>query len=170
MQKTVYFFVILFSFASCYTYKVKKPAELPVENAQNNKKVLSDADIEAAQMKEAADDEEAKRAKQEKMQKQKAENVTTSVVAPINVQEKLEPNKKYQIEVGDKSYKILVDRWEKDSLVAHPVSKPKEVIKFHKNQINPDQIGERRFSQPVADILTVFAYASIGFGIYMLLR
>lgn len=165
MQKTVYFFVILFSFASCYTYKVKKPAELPVENAQNAKKMPTDADIDAAKKKAELDE-----LNQVQMQKPTSGNVAAPVVAPINVQEKLEPNKKYQIEVGDKSYKILVDRWERDSLVAHPVSKPKEVIKFHKNQINPDQIGERRFSQPVADILTVLAYASIGFGIYLLVR
>lgn len=165
MQKTVYFFVILFSFASCYTYKVKKPAGLPVENAQNAKKMPTDADVDAAKTKAELDE-----LNQVQMQKPTSGNVAAPVAVPINVQEKLEPNKKYQIEVGDKSYKILVDRWERDSLVAHPVSKPKEVIKFHKNQINPDQIGERRFSQPVADILTVLAYASIGFGIYLLVR
>ena len=156
MQKTVYFFVILFSLASCYTYKVKKPVEIPVENGQDSKNLKSN--VSSATQS------------QSQMQKPTSGNVAAPVVVPINVQEKLEPNKKYQIVVGDKSYKILVDRWESDSLVAHPVSKPKEVIKFHKNQINPDQIGERRFSQPVADVLTVLAYASIGFGIYMLLR
>ena len=156
MQKTVYFFVILFSLASCYTYKVKKPVEIPVEKGQDSKNLKSN-DSSATQS-------------QSQMQKPTVGPVPAPVAIPMNVQEKLEPNKKYQIEVGDKSYKILVDRWERDSLVAHPVSKPKEVIKFHKNQINPDQIGERRFSQPVADILTVLAYASIGFGIYMLLR
>lgn len=156
MQKTVYFFVILFSLASCYTYKVKKPVEIPVENGLDSKNLKSN--VSSATQS------------QSQMQKPTSGNVAAPVVVPINVQEKLEPNKKYQIEVGDKSYKILVDRWESDSLVAHPVSKPKEVIKFHKNQINPDQIGERRFSQPVADVLTVLAYASIGFGIYMLLR
>ena len=156
MQKTVYFIVILFSLAICYTYKVKKPVEIPVENGQDSKNLKSN--VSSATQS------------QSQMQKPTSGNVAAPVVVPINVQEKLEPNKKYQIVVGDKSYKILVDRWESDSLVAHPVSKPKEVIKFHKNQINPDQIGERRFSQPVADVLTVLAYASIGFGIYMLLR
>lgn len=45
--------------------------------------------------------------------------------APINIQEKLAPNKNVKIDVDGKSYKIIVDRWESDSLVAHPVRSPK---------------------------------------------
>lgn len=84
--------------------------------------------------------------------------------------EKLEPNKFYKIDVAEKSYKIQVDKWESDSLVAHVIHKPKKILKFHKNQINQSTIAERRFSQPVADIITVTAYAGIGAGIWAIIK
>lgn len=88
--------------------------------------------------------------------------------APTNITEKLEPNKFYKIDVADRSYKIQVNQWESDTLVAHVIHKPKKILKFHKNQINQSTIAERRFSQPVADILTVAAYTGIGVGIWAL--
>ena len=75
-----------------------------------------------------------------------------------------------EIDVDGKTYKVIVDRWERDSLIVHPVHSPKKILKFHKNQINPERIAEKRFSQPIADILTVLAYASIGVGIYLLVK
>ena len=44
------------------------------------------------------------------------------------------------------------------------------LLKFHKNQINQSTIAERRFSQPVADIITVTAYAGIGAGIWAIIK
>jgi len=90
--------------------------------------------------------------------------------APVNVQEKLAAGKNVKIKVDNKSYKVIVDRWEGDSLVVHPVHNAKKNLKFHKNQINSEKIAERRFSQPIADILTVTAYAAIGVGIYLLVK
>jgi len=92
------------------------------------------------------------------------------VPAPINVKEKLAANKNVRIDVDGKSYKIIVDRWENDSLVAHPVRQPDKILKFHKNQINAEKIAEKRFSQPIADIITVTVYAGIGVGIWALLQ
>ncbi|MDP9962014.1 hypothetical protein [Chryseobacterium lathyri] len=90
--------------------------------------------------------------------------------APINIQEKLASGKNVKIDVEGKSYKVIVDKWESDSLVAHPVHNPKKIMKFHKNQINAEKIAEKRFSQPIADIITVTAYAAIGAGIWYLLQ
>jgi hypothetical protein len=65
---------------------------------------------------------------------------------------------------------VIVDKWERDSLIAHPVHNAKKTLKFHKNQINAEKIAEKRFSQPIADIITVVAYAGIGVAIYSLLQ
>ncbi|WP_238640057.1 hypothetical protein [Chryseobacterium elymi] len=95
---------------------------------------------------------------------------TPQAPAPINIQEKLTSGKNVKIDVEGKSYKVIVDKWESDSLVAHPVHNPKKILKFHKNQINAEKIAEKRFSQPIADIITVTAYAAIGVGIWYLLQ
>ncbi len=89
---------------------------------------------------------------------------------PVNVQEKLTAGKNVKIDVDGKKYKVIVDKWESDSLVAHPVHNAKKTLKFHKNQINAEKIAEKRFSQPIADIITVIAYAGIGVAIYSLLQ
>jgi hypothetical protein len=108
-----------------------------------------------------------------KMKGAPAESQSTNVQqapAPVNIQEKLAPNKNVKIDVDGRSYKVIVDRWESDSLVVHPVHNPKKILKFHKNQINADKIAEKRFSKPIADIITVTVYAGIGVLIYSLLR
>lgn len=94
----------------------------------------------------------------------------TPVPTPINVQEKLAAGKNVKIDVDGKKYKVIVDKWERDSLIAHPVHNAKKTLKFHKNQINAERIAEKRFSQPIADIITVVAYTGIGVAIYSLLR
>lgn len=89
---------------------------------------------------------------------------------PVNVQQKLTAGKNVKIDVDGKKYKVIVDKWESDSLVAHPVHNAKKTLKFHKNQINAEKIAEKRFSQPIADIITVVAYVGIGVAIYSLLQ
>ncbi|KFF03069.1 hypothetical protein [Chryseobacterium luteum] len=155
MRKNLYLIIILCSLTSCYTYQVKKQADPAAGNKQESKKSAAPVNT-SAQMKSTTGES-------------KGLNVQPTPV-PINVQETLAPNKKFKINVDDKSYKIIVDKWESDSLVAHPVNNPKKILKFHKNQINSEKIAEKRFSQPIADILTVTAYAAIGVGIYLLLR
>ena len=151
MQKNLYLIIILLCLVSCYTYQVKKPAAA-TDNKQDAKNSATLANTNPSQTKSTA-----------------TQNPQPTPV-PINIQEKLAPNKNVKIEVDGKSYKVIVDRWERDSLVAHPVHSPKNVLKFHKNQINAERIAEKRFSQPIADILTVLAYASIGVGIYLLVK
>ncbi|MGK6344213.1 hypothetical protein ACMGDK_18535 [Chryseobacterium sp. DT-3] len=146
MRKNLYFIIILFSLTSCYTYQVKKQVDPAADNKQNT----------AAQMKSTTAASQSPNAQQ--------------MPAPINIQEKLASGKNVRIEADGKSHKVIVDRWESDSLVAHPVHNPKKILKFHKNQINAEKIAEKRFSQPIADILTVTAYAAIGVGIYLLIR
>jgi hypothetical protein len=126
---------------------VKKPVDPAIDNKQNPKNNAAVANNTAPGQK----------------------NVQPTPV-PINVKEKLAPNKNVRIDVGGKSYKVIVDRWESDSLVAHPVRQPDKILKFHKDQINAERIAEKRFSQPIADIITVAAYAGIGVGIWSLLQ
>ncbi|HCA09407.1 hypothetical protein [Chryseobacterium sp.] len=157
MRKNFYLIIISFCLSSCYTYQVKKPADPATDNKQDSKRnaVL------------------ANNASSEQVKSSIAESqIVNSQPAPvpINVQEKLAPNKKFKIDVDGKSYKIIVDKWESDSLVAHPISNPKKILKFHKNQINSEKIAEKRFSQPIADIITVTAYAGIGVLIWSLLK
>ncbi|KFF10872.1 hypothetical protein N6B72_17565 [Chryseobacterium soli] len=151
MRKNFYLIIILCSLTSCYTYQVKKP----VDPAVNNKNAVAAAP-NSMKMKGAP-------AESQNMNVQQAP-------APVNIQEKLAPNKNVKINVDGRSYKVIVDRWESDSLVVHPVHNPKKILKFHKNQINAEKIAEKRFSQPIADIITVTVYAGIGALIYFLVR
>ncbi|CAD7797356.1 hypothetical protein CHRY9390_00155 [Chryseobacterium aquaeductus] len=161
MQKYLYLIIITFSLTSCYTYQRKKHADVPPENGQNTKKTAVDSNISEAQMKEKAAGAQNKPLQQK---------VTEQGSLPVNIQTALQPTKNYKIKVDGRAYKVIVDKWKGDSLVAHPVSKPEVILKFHKNQIDPEAIAEKRFSQPIADIITVVAYGGIGVGIWMLLR
>jgi len=148
MQKYLYLIIISFSLTSCYTYQVKKQPDTSTDNKQGQKKTPDLANNTSTQL----------------------QNVAAQPPAPVNIQEKLAPNKNVKIDVDGKSYKIIVDRWESDSLVAHAVYNPKKVLKFHKNQINSEKIAEKRFSQPIADIITVTVYAGIGVLIWALVH
>lgn len=157
MQRTLYLIVILFSLVSCYTYQIKKPAEIKdgsEKKSEKNKALTADVSSDPG-TKIIAEN--------------KNPNSSPAIIS-VNPQEKLAPGKNFRIEVDGHTHKIIVDRWEADSLVAHPVRRPKEILKFHKNQINTERIAEKRFSQPIADILTVLAYVGIGVGIYALVR
>jgi hypothetical protein len=159
MRKNLYLIIILFSLVSCYTYQVKKQADPTIDN-KNNKKGSNEraaaADINSPQTKNPA---------------AKSQNVNPEQTPiPIDVQGKLLPGKNYRIKADGRTYKVTVDKWESDSLVAHPIRNPKKILKFHKNQIDGERIGEKRFSQPIADIITVAAYAGIGVLIYSLVK
>ncbi|UTX50086.1 hypothetical protein [Chryseobacterium sp. MA9] len=148
MQKYLYLIIISFSLTSCYTYQVKKQPDPVTNNKQESKKTAESVGNTSTQI----------------------QNTAAQSPIPINIQETLAPNKNVKIDVDGKSYKIIVDRWESDSLVAHAVYNPKKILKFHKNQINSEKIAEKRFSQPIADIITVTVYAGIGVLIWALVH
>jgi hypothetical protein len=154
MQKNLYLIIISFCLVSCYTYQVKKQADTTTDNKQDSKKSATLADNTPMQTKSTTAASQSLNLQQ----------------MPVNIQEKLTPNKNVRIDVDGKTYKIIVDKWENDSLVAHAVHNPKKILKFHKNQINGEKIAEKRFSQPIADIITVAAYAGIGVLIYSLVK
>lgn len=141
---------------SCYTYQVRKPAEVPVDGKQDHNKNMALSNTAPILTKNNTAE---------------SQNLNSQLTSPpVNIQEKLAPSKNFKIDVDGRKYKIIVDRWENDSLVAHPVGKPDKVLKFHKNQINGEKIAEKRFSQPIADIITVTVYAGIGVAIWSLLQ
>ncbi|AKK74690.1 hypothetical protein OK18_20615 [Chryseobacterium gallinarum] len=156
MRKNLYLIIILFSLTSCYTYQVKKQVDTTTGNQQESKNGSAPVNSVSAPMKSTTAESQNLNAQQ--------------MPVPVNIQEKLTPNKNVKINVEGRSYKIIVDKWESDSLVAHPVHNSKKILKFHKNQINGEKIAEKRFSQPIADIITVTAYAGIAASIWFLLR
>ncbi|MCS3869054.1 hypothetical protein J3D55_001970 [Chryseobacterium ginsenosidimutans] len=156
MRKNLYLIIISFSLISCYTYQVKKPKDTATDNKQEFKNNAAIVNNTSMQMKSITAESPQPNSQQTPI--------------PINIQEKLTPNKNVKIDVDGKTYKVIVDKWESDSLVAHSIHNPKKILKFHKNQINGEKIAEKRFSQPIADIITVVAYAGIGVLIYSLIR
>ncbi|WDF47394.1 hypothetical protein PQ459_02645 [Chryseobacterium sp. KACC 21268] len=158
-MKNIYLLLISFSLISCYTYKVKTESD---EKPQETKKPPVKPDVAVGKVTAA-------RANMEFSQRNRS-STGNKPNQPQGIQEKLEANKYFKIDVGGKPYKIQVDKWESDTLVAHVIHKPKKVLKFHKNQIDQSTIAERRFSNRTADIITVVAYASVGVGIYMLIK
>jgi hypothetical protein len=166
MKKHFYLLILSFSLISCYTYKIKSEKEATSQDTREirTKKMDDPAAGKAiANVQASVSAIEPESPKKNRATKDKTPRPTT-------IQEKLEANKYFRIEVGGKPYKIQVDKWESDTLVAHVIHKPKKILKFHKNQIDQSKIAERRFSQPVADIITVVAYAGIGVGIWTLVK
>jgi len=183
MKKYIYLLTISISLISCYTYRTNAENDAK----QEKKELISKPDAEIAK-KEIANSQANLTAMDTGSTRKAAINnriaasnnrtaasnnrVTSKSQSPkpTSITEKLEPGKFFKIDIADRSYKIQVDKWESDTLVAHVIHKPKKILKFHKNQIDQSTIAERRFSQPVADILTVTAYTAIGVGIWALVR
>ena len=162
MKNYLYLLIISFSLISCYTYRAKSEKETTAQELQK-----SEADSNDAAGKANASQQAKNQSKSPRRSVTKKDNSPTQ---PANIEEKLEANKYFKIEAGGRPYKIQVDKWESDTLVAHVIHKPKKILKFHKNQINQSTITERRFSQPTADIITVVAYAAVGVGIWALIK
>lgn len=162
-MKNIYLLIISFSLISCYTYRVKKESEDKPKEARKPQVRVDEATSKMAAAQASLEPQTSPKAKRRK-------GNMPSPDRPQSVQEKLEANKYFKIDVGGKPYKIQVDKWESDTLVAHLIHKPKKILKFHKNQIDQSTIAERRFSNATADIITVVAYASVGVGIYLLVK
>ncbi|WP_333851003.1 hypothetical protein [Epilithonimonas sp.] len=172
MKKYLYLFFISFSLTNCYTYKVSTEADEATQDKTEPKRKSEPKEKSNVQQLAASSmalDGQVNPAVNSKGHRSAKIN-KDKMPKPTSVTEKLEVGKFFRIDVADKSYKIQVDKWESDTLVAHVIHKPKKILKFHKNQINQSTIAERRFSQPVADIITVAAYAGIGVGIWALVR
>lgn len=162
MKKYLYLLFLSLSLSNCYTYKASAETDDVKETQQETRQKLKKQMTANVTSMDQAD--------LSATPSNKTIPVNTNKPKATNIMEKLEPNKFYKIDVAEKSYKIQVEKWESDSLVAHVIHKPKKILKFHKNQINQSTIAERRFSQPVADIITVTAYAGIGAGIWAIIK
>lgn len=162
MKKYLYLLFLSLSLSNCYTYKASAETDDVKETQQETRQKLKKQMTDNVTSMDQAD--------LSATPSNKTIPVNTNKPKATNIMEKLEPNKFYKIDVAEKSYKIQVDKWESDSLVAHVIHKPKKILKFHKNQINQSTIAERRFSQPMADIITVTAYAGIGAGIWAIIK
>lgn len=74
----------------------------------------------------------------------------------------------YQVDVFDKTYKMEAVKWQGDTIVGHVKGKPKKELKFHEKDIQ--NLKVRQFSKGRSDALTVASYASIGVGVFLLLK
>ena len=162
MKKYLYLLFLSLSLSNCYTYKASAETDDVKETQQETRQKLKKQMTANVTSMDQAD--------LSATASNKTVPVKTNKPKATNIMEKLEPNQFYKLDVAEKSYKIQVEKWESDSLVAHVIHKPKKILKFHKNQINQSTIAERRFSQPVADIITVTAYAGIGAGIWAIIK
>lgn len=162
MQKYIYLPVIAFFFTSCYTYQRKAQVAEAPENVQNTNKKAVDGNILLGKAN--------KKIEENQMITPLQTANSEKELVPKNIQEELQPTKNYRVKTNDKTYKIIVDKWQGDTLVAHSVSRPEEIIKLHKNNIKAEEIAEKRFSKPIADIITILAYTGIGVGVWMLLK
>lgn len=166
MKKYLYLLIISFSLVSCYTYKTKAEQDA----TSQLKKEVSEKSDEEVRKESAVSQARFSAVSAKNQRKPQTDKPQTTNQNPTRIEEKLESNKFYKIDVADRSYKIQVVKWESDTLVAHVIHKPKKILKFHKNQINQGTIAERRFSQRTADIITVVAYAAVGVGIWALVK
>ena|SRR6218665_1033442 len=174
MKKYFYLFFISFSLTNCYTYKVSaENTDAGTQSKSEPKRKLESqirSDEQQLSVNAIADDSQANLAAVNSKSPRNPKTSRDKKPKSTNITDKLEAGKFFKIDVADRSYKIQVDKWESDTLVAHVIHKPKKILKFHKNQINQSTIAERRFSQPVADIITVTAYTAIGVGIWTLVK
>lgn len=160
MRKYLYYIILSCILTSCYTYQRKKQADIPLENGHSKMRAVDGNSASSQRNDKAAETQNTK----------SQQTINEKQPIPINIQNELQPTKNYKIKADGRVYKIIVDKWVGDSLIAHSVSKPQEILKLHKNQINAETIAEKRFSQPIADIITILVYAGIGVGVWMLLR
>lgn len=92
----------------------------------------------------------------------------TSISTEDSLKIKIKPNLYYRILADGKKYKIQAEQWEGDTLVSHILRKPEKVLRFHKNQIDEENLEERRFSKPFSDLITVGSYVAGGVAVLLL--
>ena len=126
MKKYLYLLFLSLSLSNCYTYKASAETDDVKETQQETRQKLKKQMTDNVTSMDQAD--------LSATPSNKTVPVNTNKPKATNIMEKLEPNKFYKIDVAEKSYKIQVDKWESDSLVAHVIHKPKKILKFHKNQ------------------------------------
>ena len=125
MKKYLYLLFLSLSLSNCYTYKASAETDDVKETQQETRQKLKKQMTANVTSMDQAD--------LSATPSNKTIPVNTNKPKATNIMEKLEPNKFYKIDVAEKSYKIQVDKWESDSLVAHVIHKPKKILKFHKN-------------------------------------
>ncbi|WP_312768931.1 hypothetical protein [Epilithonimonas sp.] len=168
MKLNIYSLLIFCLFTSCYTYRhVADEKEVPTAAKENpriksQKSEMTATAVDAISVENQVQKSQLRSATADGKIKAMFPQGQKTTRKLLGIKDKLESGKIYKIKVADKRYKIQVDQWESDSLVVHPVRKPEKKMKFHKNQIEEDAILEKRFSQPISDIITVTAYAAIG--------
>lgn len=135
------------------------------ENKRIDEELKSSGQVGTIQTASKKQEElETKEAEKEKARKMEIEGSDE-----LNLKEMLKPNRHYKLIVEEKQYKVQVDKWEGDTLISHIIRKPDKVLKFHENQIDPEEVLERRFSKPISDMITVGSYIAVGATALLLL-
>ena len=142
--------------------KGQEKTEDPTHTTPQDLEIQKAKELEMKMEAEAA----AKRANEEGIANVKTKE---AILSELGLKQKIKANKYYKISVAEKQYKIQADQWEGDTLVAHILRKPKKVLRFHENQIDEEELLERRFSKSYSDIFTVGSYVGVGAAVLLLL-
>ena len=144
-----------------------------MKSEQKGKSELSSPDLPESGIK--VEEEKEKRTGSFSKNMSPNENPMTGKNVPMEILSsedslkfKIQPTKYYKIAVEGKQYKIQADQWEGDTLVSHILRKPEKVLRFHKNQIDEENLLERRFSKPYSDLFTIGAYVVGGAAVLLL--
>ncbi|QTV05575.1 hypothetical protein [Faecalibacter bovis] len=174
MKKYTLLLVSSLVLCSCYSYKVYEPEtdSQAVEKSNNSPLSLRETSVRTAkQAKESSDPNqdmlnEGKVGASTKIANLK--NTESNSTGEISVKSIIKEKGYYQAEVFDKTYKMEAVKWLGDTLVAHVKGQPKKELKFHEKDIQ--NLKVRQFSKGRSDALTVAAYATVGIGVFLLLK
>lgn len=179
-KNTLLILSMIFSLSSCYVYRAYDPEKAVVQQETSLKGKASEIRETDKKSKSATD---IKRNSEVLSVRKKAENISKEESLPKSKeQSKVEvkpteiPSTKslikekgyYQVEVFERTQKIEAVKWEGDTLIAHVKGKPKKELKFHEKDIQ--NLKTREFSKGRSDALTIASYATLGVGVFLLLK
>ncbi|RLZ09133.1 hypothetical protein [Faecalibacter macacae] len=174
MKKYTLLLVSSLLLSSCYSYKVYEPETAEQQAEQNNNSSMSVRESFVRTAREAKSsaninqDVESTQSKDISSRNDNTKNSETTPTGDVSVKSIIKEKGYYQVDVFDKTYKMEAVKWQGDTIVAHVKGKPKKELKFHEKDIQ--NLKVRQFSKGRSDALTVAAYASVGVGVFLLLK
>lgn len=176
-KNTLLILSTVFCLSSCYTYRAYDPEKASLEEVSSKSKVI---DAREAEKKAKSSPDRTKNpaildVRKKADQVSKKDELTKEGSKVVNIPTEIPTTKSlikekgyYQVEVFDKKQKIEAVKWEGDTLIAHVKGKPKKELKFHEKDIL--NLKTREFSKGRSDALTIASYASLGVGVFLLLK
>ena len=178
-KNTLLILSLVFSLSSCYVYRAYDPEKAAITTESSTPQKVSEVRAAEKRAKSATDMKQRNpevlsvRKKSEAVSKKEEQPKTESKVVAQSTElpttkSLIKEKGYYQVEVFEKTQKIEAVKWEGDTLIAHVKGKPKKELKFHEKDIQ--NLKSREFSKGRSDALTIAAYASLGVGVFLLLK